>query len=44
MKSPFAFKKYGQSGIEVSEIFPHLGSVDGRHLRDPLDAYRNSES
>jgi hypothetical protein len=27
MKSPFAFKKYGQSGIEISEIFPHLGSV-----------------
>jgi hypothetical protein len=25
MKSPFAFKKYGQSGIEVSEVFPHLG-------------------
>jgi Protein of unknown function (DUF1501) len=25
MKSPFQFKKYGQSGIEVSEIFPHLG-------------------
>ncbi len=25
MKSPFAFKKYGKSGIEVSEIFPHLG-------------------
>jgi len=25
MKSPFAFKKYGQSGKEVSEIFPHLG-------------------
>ncbi len=24
MKSPFTFKKYGQSGIEVSEIFPHL--------------------
>jgi hypothetical protein len=23
--SPFAFKKYGQSGIEVSEIFPHIG-------------------
>src|SRR5579862_6858355 len=23
-KSPFAFKKYGQSGIEVSEIFPHI--------------------
>jgi hypothetical protein len=25
MKSPFTFKKYGKSGIEVSEIFPHLG-------------------
>src|ERR671926_165798 len=22
LKSPFTFKKYGQSGIEVSEIFP----------------------
>ena len=25
-KSPFSFKKYGQSGIEVSEIFPEIGS------------------
>ena len=25
-KSPFKFKKYGQSGIEVSEIFPEIGS------------------
>jgi hypothetical protein len=25
MKSPFKFKKYGQSGTEVSEIFPNLG-------------------
>jgi len=25
MKSPFTFKKYGKSGIEVSEIFPHIG-------------------
>jgi hypothetical protein len=24
--SPFSFKKYGQSGIEVSDIFPKLGS------------------
>ncbi|MBM3837275.1 MAG: DUF1501 domain-containing protein [Verrucomicrobia bacterium] len=23
--SPYKFKKYGQSGIEVSEIFPHVG-------------------
>jgi hypothetical protein len=27
MKSPFTFKKYGQSGLDVSEIFPHVGSV-----------------
>ncbi len=25
LKSPFTFKKYGQSGIEISEIFPKLG-------------------
>ncbi len=24
--SPYKFKKYGQSGIEVSEIFPHVGA------------------
>src|SRR5207247_11272812 len=27
--SPFKFKKYGQSGIEVSEVFPHVAeSID----------------
>ena len=25
MRSPFKFKKYGQSGMEVSELFPHVG-------------------
>ncbi len=25
MRSPFAFKKYGRAGIEVSELFPHVG-------------------
>jgi hypothetical protein len=24
MKSPFAFQKYGKSGIEVSDLFPHV--------------------
>jgi hypothetical protein len=24
MRSPFVFRKYGQSGIEVSELFPHI--------------------
>jgi hypothetical protein len=26
LRSPFTFKKYGQSGAEVSEIFPHVGA------------------
>ncbi len=26
-KSPFKFKKYGESGIEVSELFPHMGGI-----------------
>jgi hypothetical protein len=25
MRSPFTFKKYGESGIEVSDIFPNIG-------------------
>jgi len=25
LMSPFKFKKYGESGIEVSDIFPHVG-------------------
>jgi len=27
MKSPFKFKKYGQSGMDVSELWPHIGEV-----------------
>src|SRR5882724_5789001 len=27
MKSPFKFKKYGQCGMDVSELWPHLGDV-----------------
>lgn len=26
LKSPWEFKKYGQSGIEVSDLFPYIGS------------------
>lgn len=25
MQSPYGFKKYGESGIEVSDLFPHVG-------------------
>ena len=27
MKSPWAFKQYGESGLPVSDLFPHIGSV-----------------
>jgi hypothetical protein len=27
MRSPFAFKKYGQCGMDVSELFPHVGAM-----------------
>lgn len=27
MKSPFAFKKYGQCGMDISELWPNLGEV-----------------
>ncbi len=27
MASPFEFRKYGQCGMEVSELFPHVGSI-----------------
>jgi hypothetical protein len=27
MKSPFKFQKYGQSGLEMSELWPHLSTV-----------------
>src|SRR5690349_10765464 len=27
MKSPFTFKKYGQCGMDVSELFPHVGAL-----------------
>src|SRR6185503_15082260 len=26
MRSPYAFKKYGHSGIDVSELFPHIAT------------------
>ena len=26
MKSPFTFSRYGESGLEVSELFPHVGA------------------
>ena len=34
--SPFTFKKYGQSGAELSELLPHLASHRRRHRHRPL--------
>ena len=31
MPSPFSFKKYGQSGMEVSDLFPHIARTRRRH-------------
>ncbi len=42
--SPFKFQKYGKSGIEVSELFPHVARVHRRHLRHPLHARRRAQS
>ena len=41
--SPFAFRKFGQSGIEVSEIFSNVGELRRRSLHRSLDAHRYSE-
>src|SRR5436189_2424445 len=27
MRSPFTFKKYGHCGMDVSELFPHIGEM-----------------
>ena len=36
MRSPFEFKRHGQSGMEVSEIFPQVGRANRRYLRDSV--------
>jgi hypothetical protein len=45
--SPFKFRKYGQSGIEVSDIFPHVGGVIDdiaviRSMHADLPSHENS--
>lgn len=36
LSSPFRFRKYGQSGIEVSDMFPHVG-----HCIDDISVVRS---
>ena len=42
--SPFKFKKYGHSGIDISEIFSHSRPACRRFVRHPLDARGRSQS
>ena len=42
LPSPFEFKRYGQSGVEVSELLPQSRRVHRRHLRHPLDVHLQS--
>ena len=37
-------RKYGQSGIEVSELFAKTAAARRRHVRHPLDARRRAQS
>ena len=40
MQSPFSFQKYGQSGTELSELWPHVGGVAWRqHYRPAVDGF-----
>jgi hypothetical protein len=45
MASPYKFKKHGQSGIEVSELYPHLaGKVDDLCMIRSLYCLSNNHS
>jgi hypothetical protein len=41
MKSPFAFKKYGHCGMDVSELWPHVGEVAGSAPSTPRSPTTN---
>jgi hypothetical protein len=45
LKSPFAFKKYGRSGLELSETLPHIGqhADDIAVIRSMFTEHRNHE-
>ena len=43
LRSPFKFQKYGQSGIEVSELFARTADAHRRYVRHPLDARRRAQ-
>ena len=44
LPSPFAFRRCGKSGIEISEIFPQSRRPDRRCVRNPVDAHGPAQS
>ena len=44
VKPLWDYKNYGQSGIPVSDLFPHIGVVRGRFVRHSLDVRRGRGS
>ncbi len=43
LASPWKFRKQGESGLEVSELFPHVGASVDQAVRDPLDGGRRRQ-
>ena len=41
MQSPFQFSKHGESGLEISDLFPHTAAVRRRPVRAPGDVHRH---
>ena len=44
MKSPFAFKKYGKCGMDVSELFPNVGERAPTTSAGSARVHRNPQS
>ena len=40
----YAFRKFGKSGQEMTEMFPHIGERGRRTLHHPLDVRRADQS
>ena len=43
LASPWKFRKQGESGLEVSELFPHVGAYADQSVRDSLDGRRRRQ-
>ena len=43
-RRPGNSRSTAQSGLDVSELFPHTATMRRRPVRDPLDGHRRSES